>query len=251
MGIRARNIKPGFFRNEILANFTFKTRLVFIGLWCLADREGRLEKRPLRIKAEIFPYDSIDMQEELKLLEQDNFIKTYSVKNQEYIQIVNFKKHQNPHHTEAKSKLPPMHDEKLTVSSPLDNGEYPPGITESLNHRITESLNQMQQATATTIFDCAMEKKQEIQQLFPNHDFDFVVSKMVAYYENKRQPKDLYKTILNWFKNEFVKSEASGAVIKYQTKADIIRLQKQEVMKRNAEACREFVERKIKNDRGE
>jgi hypothetical protein len=32
-------------------------RLLFTGLWCLADREGRLEDRPAEIKAEIFSYD--------------------------------------------------------------------------------------------------------------------------------------------------------------------------------------------------
>jgi len=33
-------------------------RLLYPGLWMLADREGRLEDRPLRIKAEILPYDT-------------------------------------------------------------------------------------------------------------------------------------------------------------------------------------------------
>ena len=39
---RARNIKPGFFRNADLAELTFEARLLFIGLWTLADSEGRL-----------------------------------------------------------------------------------------------------------------------------------------------------------------------------------------------------------------
>ena len=47
---RARNIKPGFFKNEFLAEMPCEVRLLFIGLWTLADREGRLEDRPKRIK---------------------------------------------------------------------------------------------------------------------------------------------------------------------------------------------------------
>lgn len=37
---RARNIKPSFFKNEDLADLNPFDRLLFIGLWCLADREG-------------------------------------------------------------------------------------------------------------------------------------------------------------------------------------------------------------------
>src|SRR5262245_30051913 len=54
---RIRSIKPGFFRNEDLAAFPFQHRLLFAGLWLLADREGRLEDRPKRIHADLFPYD--------------------------------------------------------------------------------------------------------------------------------------------------------------------------------------------------
>jgi len=43
--MRSRNIKPGFFKNEIIAEMPTETRLLFIGLWLLADREGRLEDR--------------------------------------------------------------------------------------------------------------------------------------------------------------------------------------------------------------
>ena len=49
---RARNVKPGFFKNELLAECEPLARILFEGLWCEADREGRLEDRPRRLKAE-------------------------------------------------------------------------------------------------------------------------------------------------------------------------------------------------------
>ena len=52
---RARNIKPGFFLNEELVELPFSTRLLFIGLWTLADRDGRMEDKPKRIKMSLFP----------------------------------------------------------------------------------------------------------------------------------------------------------------------------------------------------
>ena len=50
---RTRSIKPSFFDNEILGDLPPLTRLLFIGLWGIADREGRLEDRPKRIKKEL------------------------------------------------------------------------------------------------------------------------------------------------------------------------------------------------------
>lgn len=55
--MRARNIKPGFFKNEDISECSPSARLLFIGLWMLADREGRLEYRPKRWKGELFPYE--------------------------------------------------------------------------------------------------------------------------------------------------------------------------------------------------
>ena len=66
--MRARNIKPGFWRNEELAEISPAGRLIFIGLWCMADREGFLEDRPKKIKLEILPYDDLDVNTELEVL---------------------------------------------------------------------------------------------------------------------------------------------------------------------------------------
>ena len=104
--MRARNIKPGFFKNDALAELDFAGRLLFIGLWGLADREGRLEDRPKKVKAEVFPYDEVDVDEFLTELAKRNFILRYCVEGGRYIQIVHFDKHQNPHPREAPSTIP-------------------------------------------------------------------------------------------------------------------------------------------------
>jgi hypothetical protein len=58
--MRIRTIKPGFFTHEEIAELSPLARLLFIGLWCMADVAGRLEDRPKRIKIEILPYDKAD-----------------------------------------------------------------------------------------------------------------------------------------------------------------------------------------------
>jgi hypothetical protein len=139
---RARNIKPKFLSNEVLAKLDPIISLLFIGLWMLADREGRLEDRPDRILAEAFPArrEITDISGYLTVLAQYGFIDRYKVGKQTIIQVVNFKKHQSPHVTEKPSDLPakPI-DSPITVELPLNNG----AITEPLppDSLIPDSLN--------------------------------------------------------------------------------------------------------------
>ena len=127
---RARNIKPGFFKNEVLAECSPWARLVFVGLWTLADREGRLEDRPKRIKGDLFPYDAIEVDPLLQDLAKRGFIARYAVDGVALIQIVNFTKHQTPHHREADSTLPPMpspgHGQGAAQGEPMAcRGQHP------------------------------------------------------------------------------------------------------------------------------
>lgn len=130
---RARNLKPGFFKNEALAELPFEFRILFQGLWCIADREGRLEDRPKRIKAEVFPYDDVDVATGLSELANAGFIQRYSVGESQYIQILAFKKHQNPHCKEAVSTIPaPCEHSASTEISGTSRADSLNPITDSL-----------------------------------------------------------------------------------------------------------------------
>ena len=148
---RIRYIKPDFFKDDDLAHLPFETRLFFAGLWGMADKAGRLEDRPARLKAEIFPYDAVDVEKCLKQLAVNKansgqpFINRYATDGQRYIQIVNWDKHQKPHHTERESKIPPApplvkekgtekgKENQLKASTELSNGEGT--VKEPLNGR--------------------------------------------------------------------------------------------------------------------
>jgi hypothetical protein len=110
-------IKPSFFLNEDLATLPYEARLLFIGLWCVADREGRLEDRPRRLKAELFPYDDIDLDPLLWKLAELGFIVRYEAQGKRYIQIANFTKHQRLHPNEAPSEIPPPPEPALLEGS--------------------------------------------------------------------------------------------------------------------------------------
>ncbi|MCR6546414.1 DnaD domain-containing protein [Dehalobacterium formicoaceticum] len=116
---RSRNIKPGFFLNDKLAEIAPLGRILFAGLWTIADREGRLEDRPKRIKAELLPYDDCDVDGLLEDLHQQGLIQRYQVEGNAYVWVINFNKHQNPHKNEIESTIPaPTEKSRNFVTSP-------------------------------------------------------------------------------------------------------------------------------------
>jgi uncharacterized protein YlbG (UPF0298 family) len=119
---RARNIKPGFYTNEDLAECSVWARYIFPGLWMMADREGRLEYRPKKIKGELLRFDEQAAEPLLEELQRWGFIEIYEVSGRKFIQILTFSKHQNPHHREAESELPPPPSLRL---APVANQSKP------------------------------------------------------------------------------------------------------------------------------
>ena len=107
---RIRTIKPDFFKNVDLSDLKYEVRLLFIGLWVLSDREGRLEDIAKKIKADIFPYDNMNVEKGLKELADKKFIVRYKAQvigiETPVIQVVNFLKHQRPHVKEQPSYYP-------------------------------------------------------------------------------------------------------------------------------------------------
>lgn len=114
--MRSRLLKPSFFDDEDLCKLPHGARLLFIALWCLADREGRLQDIPRRIAADSFPYENINDEVEswLEML-NGNWIKRYTSLGQKCIQINNFKKHQKVHPDEKKSTLPEPNENPIGI----------------------------------------------------------------------------------------------------------------------------------------
>jgi hypothetical protein len=120
---RKRTIAPGFFHNEDLGECSPLARLLFAGLWCWADREGRVEDRPKRLRAEILPYDSADGDQLVSELIERGFVERYEVDGVKVLQIVNFRTYQDPHPRETPSELPvnPKANLRQTKGEPEDD----------------------------------------------------------------------------------------------------------------------------------
>jgi hypothetical protein len=130
---RIRTLHYGFFENPDLIETHPLARLLFAGLWTIADREGRLEDRPKKIKIQVLPGDDADVDALLQQLAERGFILRYTAEDQRYIQVINFAKFQRPHCKEADSRIPPpleMHRPRSVqaptlepASTDLDEGE--------------------------------------------------------------------------------------------------------------------------------
>lgn len=137
--MRARNIKPGFFCNEELVELSPVCRLFFIGLWCFADREGRFEARPTKIKMAIFPAESHDIQAMLNDLTRTGFLHFYEVNGSKFYEINNFARHQKPHIREQESNIPPRNEQSTALAVPEHNlGTVEPALNEDCGMRIVD-----------------------------------------------------------------------------------------------------------------
>lgn len=92
--MRIRTIKPEFFRHGTLTTLPPLTRILFIGLWCLADCKGRLKDDPRTIKLEVLPADDWNVDAALDELAAAGFIIRYTKAGMKLIQIPAFEVHQ-------------------------------------------------------------------------------------------------------------------------------------------------------------
>lgn len=118
---RARNIKPSFFDNDLLAECDPLGRLLFIGLWTICDFNGNLEWRSKRVKKQLLAYDDCNIDTLAINLDKSGFIRFYSDGDKSYVNIVHFGKHQNPHKNErAKGSDIPVYSNDLRQAIDLN-----------------------------------------------------------------------------------------------------------------------------------
>ena len=103
---RIRTIKPEFFTSESVLSVTPLARLLFIGLWCEADRDGRLKWKPKTLKFRYLPADNVDMESICGELEAEGMIITYCVGDIDYCEIPSFSNHQVINNRERESIIP-------------------------------------------------------------------------------------------------------------------------------------------------
>jgi len=232
--MRSRNLKPGFYKNEQLAECSFAARILFTGLWCLADREGRLEDRPKKIKMEIFPADNLEISDLIDELINYELVVQYEVDGRKCLWIPGFLKHQNPHPKEAASELPPPlcqienTPDSRGINEPCKGNDEPCNYT-ARNLKVSTSpadvlipsslipsslipdcccseqpaVDPGEKPTPQQqrLFDCCQKLKAKILERFPHvaESFDVEVDKCVAFNFHRNIGADPALTVWKWF----------------------------------------------------
>jgi hypothetical protein len=77
---RTRLIRPEFFADELMAQLSVSTRLLYIGLWTLCDDAGYFELEPRQIAAELLRYEGPAKRDRLVATALDDLVAKRRVK---------------------------------------------------------------------------------------------------------------------------------------------------------------------------
>jgi hypothetical protein len=118
---RIRTIKPEFFTSADIVELSAITRLLYIALWCEADREGRIEWKPKTFKLRYLAGDKVDIENLCQELLNAGLIILYG-DQKEYGYIPKFGVHQHINPRESASRLPePSTNDASATRQPRDS----------------------------------------------------------------------------------------------------------------------------------
>jgi len=113
---RIRTIKPDFFTSEDIVSLTPLARLLYIGIWCEADKEGRLVWKPMTFKLRYLPGDACDIKALCQEIVDQGLVVLYG---DGYAVIPAFSRHQHVNPRESESVIPaPDACESVTTTNP-------------------------------------------------------------------------------------------------------------------------------------
>lgn len=161
---KMRLVKPQLFTHEGLfeaeRDYQLPIRLAFISLFTCCDREGRFRWQLLRLKAEMLPYDNVDINGIFEALMLRGFIKKYKHQGEWYGCIPSWSRHQYIHYQrEPASVIPSMTEAKSKTSRQLL------GIQNWLGN-IADRVKQTAQAPCRFSLDLALGCIRALQKLF-------------------------------------------------------------------------------------
>lgn len=109
---RIRTIKPEFFTSADIVALSPLARLLYIALWCEADKEGRMVWKPKTFKLRYLPGDGCDVEALCEELVAHGLVRLYG---EGLAWIPSFTRHQHVNPRESASDLPAPEDQKPSL----------------------------------------------------------------------------------------------------------------------------------------
>jgi hypothetical protein len=216
---RQRVLNPEFFLDEELAMVSPHARLLYQGLWGICDDNyATLPNRPLWIKAQVFPYEAVEVAGLLSELEKIGKILLFEAKDgKEYWFVKNFFRYQRvdkpskakfPEYSDASRRIvgecsesPPSEEKRSKEKTQEKGGEVGPGETPVLPASNEDIPRQPSPAEIMRAFLDFPEKREEIvlwlvSKGIPEEVARREIAKFIAYWTEptKSGKKQLWET---------------------------------------------------------
>lgn len=142
---RIRTIKPEFFTSADICALPPLARLLYVALWCEADREGRFVWNPRTFKLRYLPDDKCDINELCSLLLNAGLVAIYEINGEKLACIPTFTVHQQINNRESASRLPEPPDDVTRqarvrhASEHIDDAAKPPLVRKGRERKGTLS----------------------------------------------------------------------------------------------------------------
>ena len=219
---RRRMIDPNIWQSEDFSKLSTLAKLIFIGMFSLADDEGKGRGKPVYLKSVLFPYDDtmrlIDVEKTLSEISSNMSVTFYSHDGNEYYIMNNWKKWQTVDKPQP-SKIPnptPIANDSRTV---LDSVENDSRLIEENIREVNvgeDSVRHTEHFDAQHTPDVFFGEFQHVRMTQAEYDKlvgrfgeKAVLKKIVSLdcnIQNKVKKycdyKDHYATILNWCKKD-------------------------------------------------
>ncbi len=141
---RQRIINPEFWVDDTLSQLSLNARLFYIGIWNFSDDYGVIENNSSKLKAQIFPYDSIRVQPLIDELVTAHRLIPFQSENKEWFYVKNFLKWQKVEKP-SKWRNPPF----LGESSPTPPRPVVSQVKRSEEKRREEKLSEEREVVST------------------------------------------------------------------------------------------------------
>lgn len=119
---RQRFIWPTIWKDPVFGRLQPLEQILFIGMFSIADDEGRLLADPAYLRAEVFPYKDYTHKKVLgirdSVVAKCNSVHLYPVNAVEYIVLLNWHDFQKPKYPKP-SKIPPPFPQDSPNASPV------------------------------------------------------------------------------------------------------------------------------------
>ena len=228
---RIRTIKPKFWDDTKIGKLSRDARLLYIGLWTFSDDIGVVVGDSIWLKSKVFPYDHIQIQQFDKWimeLVRNGFICLLSYKDERFIYLPNFTRHQvinrpNVSELNIPKELIDNNKDKITEQSLNHHGEIIElslHITGIGNGEGTETSSDEEAKKAALSLEAKEKELRDLESLLKAKEEELAKREAALKAKDKEPPKldfvgeafqDTFQTWLGYKKErgESYKSEKS------------------------------------------